>query len=442
VADDQGQDPDRQPDPYQGPAVLTRAYTLPGPQLGGRIHWQLTAGAAEVYDTGNSSIGQGTNNGRFGPQFSWGLTGRQIWRRESLALSYSGSYNSYPAQNLRGLNQSLAMNYTRLLKARLLFNLGVNGSSLSQGYSLENPVTNPSSSLANVNIAVSPIVQLFDTTTRQISFSPSIRWQKSARLSFSATGSWFGVDREGFGLIGQSGFQATGDMNYRVTRRITTGAYYSATFYQYSHGFSMSDSHAAGGLLSIAFGRSTQLRTRGGVGFFESLGLTQVQIDPALAALLGTQVGVIDQYRLKRFAEGSIELAHDLHRGKTFTLSYTRGIAPGNGLILASFQEAAGAGYSMRLLHRYTLSTGLQWSSLNSGNSLQGKYVSDGVYLGLSRPVARQAEGNLRFDFRRFTIQNAQQQPNLTPVEQTPNQIRVSLGLTWSSSEAGLLHLW
>jgi hypothetical protein len=308
------------------------------------------------------------------------------------------------------------------------------GSILSQGYSLENPVTNPTNSLADVNIAISPSVQLLDTITRQVIINPSLQWQKSARLSFSVSGSWLGVDRDGPGLIGQTGFQAQADVNYRITKRITVGAYYNATFYDYAHDIAFTDANGAGGIFSIAFDRSTQLRLRGGLNYYENQAYTVVPIDPVLAAILGTSTGIIDSYQRNHSTEMSAELARDLHHNRTATLAFTKGLAPGNGQILTSIQEAATAGFNMRVLRRAVFSTGLGWTTLKS--QVQGKYDTEYVFVGLTRPVTRRAEAILRADYRKYTISYT----NFANYR-TPNQLRISLGVNWTSAD-GPLRLW
>jgi hypothetical protein len=243
------------------------------------------------------------------------------------------------------------------------------------------------------------------------------------------------VDREAPGLIGQTGFQAQADVNYRLTRKITYGAYYNATFYDFAHDVAFTNANGVGLIFSMAFDRSTQLRLRGGVNFYENTALTVVQIDPILAAVLGTPVGIIDSYHRSHNNEISAELARDLHRNRTATIAYTKGLAPGNGQIFTSIQQSATAGFSMRLLRQYVFSTGLGWTDLHGvgfGPLQQSKYETEYVFIGLTRPVARRAQALLRADYRKF---------NITDFGRTPNQVRVSLGMNWTSTDAPL-RLW
>jgi hypothetical protein len=429
ISEEGGNSPNDNSDQYNGPAVLTRSYTLGSPRLPGDVSFQYSLGANAVYDSSYRTFDP--TAGRFGSQYTWGVNGRHVWKKDLLTFSYLGAWNDYPSQTLRGYNHSFQLRYSRTLRRRLTFNLVTSGSILSQGYSLENPVTDPTNSLADVNIAISPSVQLFDTITRQVVINPSLQWQKSARLSFSVSGSWLGVDREGPGLIGQTGFQAQADVNYRITKRITVGAYYNATFYDYAHDIAFTDANGAGGIFSVAFDRSTQLRLRGGLNYYENQAYTVVPIDPVLAAILGTSTGIIDSYQRNHSTEMSAELARDLHHNRTATLAFTKGLAPGNGQILTSIQEAATAGFNMRVLRRAVFSTGLGWTTLKS--QVQGKYDTEYVFVGLTRPVTRRAEAVLRADYRKYIISYANYG--------TPNQLRISLGVNWTSADAPL-HLW
>jgi hypothetical protein len=453
VAGDNGDSLDADDDRYMGPAVLTRSYTLQSSQLPENVRLQYTLGASAIYDSGFSTLAPNQQGvGRFGSIYSWGISGRHSWKKDLVNFSYHGAWNNDPAQSLGGYNHAFQARYSRILRRRLTFNLVTAGSILSQGYALQNPITNPTNSLADVNVAVSPSVQLYGTTTRQATVGPSLQWQKSARLSFTLGGTWFGVsyDTPGFsgqtgsqapvvvtsgvGLIGSTGFQAQADVNYRLTKRITTGAYYNSTFYDYEHDIAFTSSNGVGLIFSMSLDRYTQLRLRGGINFYQNQAYTVVAIDPILAAVLGTSHGIIDSYHRNNNNEISAELARDLHRSRTVTFAYTKGLAPGNGQIFASIQQSATAGFSMRLLRQYLFSSGVGWTNLDAIGTgpLQGKYETEYFFMGLNRPVTRRAQAVFRADYRKF---------NITTANGTPNQLRIELGVSWSSAE-GTLHLW
>src|SRR5580700_1654937 len=130
-----------------------------------------------------------------------------------------------------------------------------------------------------------------------------------------------------------SGQQFRGDVTYRLTSRMTIGAYYSFNQYLYTRGTGNSATNTFGGTWSYAFNRTTQLRFRGGFSQVESVGLEEVQINPVIAALLGVNNGVIDSYLTYKTTDFSAQFVKDFHGGRTTaSLSYARGISPGNGV--------------------------------------------------------------------------------------------------------------
>ena len=421
---------------YTGPAVLTRAYTLQRPAVPEQLRFRYSLGLNEAYDSGNQIYSQrdpdAPRTGRLGQDVSWTLSGRHYWRKDILGLNYYGGSAKNPSVNQQSTSHSMSADYSHILSRRLQFHMVTSGSVLSSGFALQNPVLNPTNSLANIDVASSPVVQIFDSTTRQLQIGPSLQWSKSARLSVSIGGGWFGIERDGTGLTGQTGYQAQADLNYRITRRSTVGTYYSTTFYRYSQKVAVSDSHTNGVLFSSSLDRSTQIRLRAGLTRFENRGLARVQIAPEIARLLGTSVGVVDEYRRNLYAELSGELARDFHRHRTATMSYSRSLAPGNGLILASVQQSAGIGYNMLSFRRYATSAGLGWSTLSSAVQTAEKYETRFVFFGISRPVGRYVTSSLRIDYRRFAI---------TSALGTPDQLRVTMGFSWSPGD-GPPRLW
>ena len=136
-----------------------------------------------------------------------------------------------------------------------------------------------------------------------------------------------------YGLTGQ---QARGDVNYRITRKTTIGAYYSFSHYLYPHGFGNSDTDTFGAIYSYAINRSMQIRFRGGISDVNSVGLVTVAIAPPIAALLGVSSGVIDSWTTYRTTDISAQFVNDFRHGRTASLAYARGVTPGNGVYQTS----------------------------------------------------------------------------------------------------------
>jgi len=421
---------------YSGPAVLTRSYTLSRPMMPQQIKWQATFGFNYSWDWGETP-GIATNANPFVPTttqsraVSWGLSGRHIWKRDQIGVSYAGNYSQYSLGGLSGMNNTLNLDYSHVISRRLSVQLVESGQDLSQNYTLGNPVLEPGSSLANINLSTSPNVQLLNSTVHESSSQASLTFHQTSRLSYSLSGSYFIIGRTGIGVVGMTGRQFSGDVNYRWTSKATVGLYYSYTDYMYSHNTAQSDSNGVGAIYSYALNRSTQLRTRAGATRIESLAYETIPLPPALAAILGQYSTVLNAYSLRWSSDISVELVRDFRRSRTAQLSYVRGESPGNGVVLASVQETASAGYTVSLFRRkLPVSLGAVYSTLNSivqGNL--GAYTSETGYFGISRQVTRHMNSTFRVDYRRYTI-------NGSPLLE--HDLRISVGLTWAPPEDSL----
>jgi hypothetical protein len=149
-----------------------------------------------------------------------------------------------------------------------------------------------------------------------------------------------------------------------------------------------------------------------------------------IAALIGQSSVVIDSYRLSTFSDISAQLVKDFSRNRTANISYAHGLAPGNGLILSSVQQAISAAYSMRLFRRYGVSLALGQSSISSTSQTIGKYTSDYATLSLSRPFRHGLSTNFSVSYRRFTIEGGPPMPQ--------SQIYLSSGFSWGPGEGRL----
>jgi hypothetical protein len=427
---------------YNGPAVLSRSYTLSRPMDSKEVKWTWSVGENEIFQTGlvsGAGAGAATNGESFGTSTSFTFTGRHLWKRDQIGVSYTASYNRYfSSYGYNGLNQNLNVDYEHYFTRHLSLNLIESGSILSQNYSLQNPLTTPGVNPANINFATSPTAQVLDQRIRQFNTSAGLTWQTTARLSFNLTEGFFAVDLAGAQFISGTGYQSQADVNYRLTSKSTVGAYYSYTSYLYAQHESSSDSNTVGMIFSHAFNRSTQLRLRGGVSRIESLSYTLVPIDPVFAALVGQQAGVADVYFKTYTSDISAQFIKDFGRRRTANIAFTRGIAPGNGLILTSIQQAMTASFSTSLFRSYILSFTGGRTSLSAegqtmggqslaGSSLGGQnvgtYSSDILGVSCSHAIPRGPAATFAFTYSRFSIAGL-------PGIQT--QMMISSGITWS----------
>lgn len=415
---------------YTGPAVLSRSYTLARPMVPRQIQWNANLGLGYAWSTGQApgAANGVTNYQSVGTQslsYSWSTTGRHVWKRDQVGLSYGGGYSGYSAGNgLSGLNQSLNLDYTHIVSRRLSLNFVESLQDLSQNYSFENPTLQPGNSIANINLSTSPQVQLLNSRTIQSSSGLSVTWRPKTRLSYNLSSNYFIIGRtEGIGMRGQ---QYSADMNYRWTRKATVGGYYSYTKYLYSHDISTSDSQGVGLIFSYAINRSTQVQTRFGVTRIESLALSAVPLPPALAAILGQSSVIVNAYNLRRTSDVSAQIVRDFRRSRTFSVAWARGQSPGNGVLLTSLQQSFSVGFATTLFRRkLPISIGLSRTSIEStspGNI--GSYRNDTIYLSTSRQIKSGVYSTLSINYLRYNVTGS-------PLNQ--DSLRISVGLSWSA---------
>ena len=121
----------------------------------------------------------------------------------------TGNYSKYFAQNsfsnLTGVNNTLNLDYAHVFSRRFQFHVVESGQELSQNYPLENPALQPGSSVANINIATSPNIQLLNNTVHQSSTQAGVTYRQTARLSYDGTVSYFIIGQTQPGLTGMRG---------------------------------------------------------------------------------------------------------------------------------------------------------------------------------------------------------------------------------------------
>jgi hypothetical protein len=419
---------------YSGPAVLSRSYTISRPSTPEQVRWSPTLGYLQTYDSGLSNLYSNSGQTQGSPSpwgyvINWGVTGRHFWKHDQVGLDYQGSKSKIGGYSgLNGTNQILRADYEHQFSRRLVLNVVTSGSILSQAYGFLDTGLVQGNSIANISLSASPNVQVIDQGTRQLMNQVSMTWRKSARLSFNASGGAFFVQRTG-GLYGNTGYQSQGDVNYRLTRKTTTGVYYSYTGYTFTHRINVANLHTMGGIYSYALGKTSQIRLRAGITRIENEGLRTVTIDPAIAIYLGQSTGVVNSYTVSSTSDVSAEFVKDFGRNRTVNVAYVRGVSPGNGLLLTSLQQGFSGNFSMRVFRNYLVSATGSQTSLSGVSENNSSYNSQSIGLGVSRPLPHHLSADFRVEYRTYNITS---QPNLD------HQWRVSTGFSWNPGESWL----
>jgi hypothetical protein len=330
----------------------------------------------------------------------------------------------YPGSSFyTGSNGATSASYTHVISRRISLGLSFSGSITSPNAALQNHSVGPGT-IANVNLATSPDIAVFDTGSKQGSLAASLNWQLTSRTSFSFNGSYFGVKRNSLALIGMSGESTGASANYRLTRKTTVGASYSFSQYAYPHGTATADTQSVSLIYSYALSKSTQLRFNGGFSGTESLGLQVVPINPIIAALLGQTTGTIDAYQSFRGTNISAQLVHDFRRGSTLSFSYARGITPGNGLFQTSQQESFALTAGMKVFRTYSLSTSFGRDRIIALTQNLGQYATEYSTVSLGRTYAKGVGVTFAMNYRHFEI---------ATLGNLRNQLSLSSGFSWSS---------
>jgi hypothetical protein len=357
------------------------------------------------------------------------VSGRQVWKRDQLGVSYNANYSQYGQGNLGGSNNSLNLDYSRLVSRRITLQVAESLQDLSQNYTLTNP-TIPATSVADIDLASSPNVQLLNSTTRQSSSQASVMFRQTSRLSYSVSADYFIVGHtQGTGMTGK---QFGANLNYRLTRKASIGAYYSHTMYEYSHNISSSDSDGIGMSYSYTLNRTTQLNTRFGVSRIESLAYETVPLPPYLAVLLGQGATIINAYNRQVTSDISVQLRKDLRRSGVLSFAYAHGESPGNGVLLTSIQQTVSATYSMGFLRRrLPLNIGANYSTLSAtAQTNQDNSRSEGFTASTSRPLRSGATATFAFNYQRYLIDR---------ISLPSQNLGISIGISWGAPIGALL---
>jgi hypothetical protein len=417
---------DQQEPTFEAPSILTRDSSLMD-SSGKRVEFGVFGKVSGVYDSGltpvfaSNLITPFVQQVGYGVETSFGATVSRRWRRAKLAVEYRGAYRQYATASLfNGLDQFLQLTYSRELQRhlRLDFKSTLGTTRLANGEFAYLPI----SSLDRLGL---PLNELFDNRTNYVESRLDLTWQKNARLSFSLGGDGFIVRRQSLLLAGLNGYSARASVAYRLTSRQTISASYNNTYFDFQRAFGNSRLQIPTLGYSASLARHWDFSAQAGAARVQTLGLTQVALDPAIAVLTGQSFATVTFSRVSYLPVGEARL---VQRWKTssLTFDYTMGVTPGNGYYLTSRQDSGTIGYS------YV--AGKSWEV--RGNAGYGRLSALGQTLGsLSNlqggaevfyNLTRAAHLDVRYDYRHYTTENSILQKDSN---------RVSLGVAFGLGE-------
>lgn len=419
----QVQQSDEQPTsepPSAGPSVLGRNTTAPGKQTGKLLDFRFYAEISGVYDSGLTPVtnAQATPTGAsgYGLETGVGFVGTERWKQDQLSVEYRGRFRDYAGDALfNGADQFLDLAYRHEIDRHLTLDVKETAGSttLANGEFAYLPITNAA-------IFAIPANELFDNRTNYSESQADLTWDKTAQLSFEVGGEGFVVRRDSAALAGLNGYSVHAAASYRLTRRQTISAVFKFTNFDFQRTFGNATLESALEY-SIALNRNMDLTLQAGGSRVDTRGLTDVSLDPAIAAIIGENVAVVTFSRVVYIPELQAKLTQRFQRS-SLRLVFFDGVSPGNGVYLTSRQTTATMGYSYIGYRRVTLAAHGGYNQLSTIGQSLGKYTDFEAGGAVTYEIARGTRLELHYDYRYYTTAD---------LFYRKNSNRVSLGLVY-----------
>lgn len=165
-------------------------------------------------------------------------------------------------------------------------------------------------------------------------YSPNFRWQIGGGVQGSS------AHRTAEGLYSMNAGGVLGQASYLIDRFTSVTGGYSMTRIWYPGIIRETYVSSALGGISRQLGRRTMLSAGGGLNQLMSNGAVKVPLAPEVAELLGVN-STIERRRVTRSIPGAnFMLSHVVRDNIAATVRYTRGIVPGNGILIAPSRDA------------------------------------------------------------------------------------------------------
>jgi hypothetical protein len=167
------------------------------------------------------------------------------------------------------------------------------------------------------------------------------------------------------------GYDLHGTIQHRLSQRTTIGVSYQHAHYDYPKAFGETDINMLTGIFATQFGRYWTFSARAGAYQAEVVGLQQVAVDPAIAALLGVSTKIQTLYQKSIFPNVHLELFRRFQRA-SLGFQYAQGSSGGNGVYLTSREESASGLFSYSATRKWSLSAAAGYTRLKGiGQDLQ-----------------------------------------------------------------------
>jgi hypothetical protein len=420
---------------YLGPGVLSRGAGDIGDRSGQPVSLRFFADVTGVYDNGIQPFSVDSKgdlvqvNGLYGIQLDFGVYGQKQGKQSVIGLDYTGNFYHYTNDEFYdGTTHNLALGLTYQKSRRISFDFRVLAGTTTLGYGAGAfPVASVPTDIVN-----SPTSLLFDNRTYYGQGTADVNFILSPRTTITLGGDTFLVRRQASGLAGLDGWNARGTIQHRLSRQQSIGVLYQHMFYNFPPAFGQSDTDMMEGFFSTSLGRQWTFNVHGGAFRTDVQGLTIVQLNPVIAALLGQGFGVQAFNKTDIYPSGSVMLNGRLNKTTSIQVSYTRSVTPGNGVYLTSRQDAGFGSLSYTGIKKWNLGASggyYKLASIGQGIPAYGQWAGGaGFTYGITRSIHIVG----RADFRHQNIQTLGLRETGT---------RATLGLAFSPGNVPL-SLW
>ena len=356
---------------YGGPSLLSRGGTTPGARGRSPVDFTYYGGARAMYESG-LLLAQTDEEGTIRPTSGWGqmfeggLYGGKAFRRSSFGVDYRADYRRQPSRRtLNGLSQTLGMQYQNQIRRRVTVFTAVNAGVMQRAFGVfAIPVT---AGPADFGV---PLNEVFDNRTLFGQVAAGASWQKSARLTYSGTGSAFFAKRRSTDLFNSQGSNGSLSASYRSSLRTSWTLGYEYTRMWFPSAFSNVGAHSPVIGVNHKLTQSLTAVLSGGYVFAALTGVERVQLSPLVAAILGRTTGTQAFERRVNFANYAGSLQYVTERSRS-SFGFSSGMNAGNGLFRASRRTQFGGGHSYSGIRKLSLAASGSYSTMSSiGESL------------------------------------------------------------------------
>lgn len=389
---------------FDGPDILGRGNGGAGLHGTDTLPIHVQAFANATYDT--SILGYSLNSaGQFkslaaaGVEAGLGASGRKLGRRSYLGLDYGANYTHYNSATFyNGTNHQL--NLAAGVRVNKNWQLATQVAAGTSNRFLGGPAVFQSSEFEFLS---APTAELFDSRSYFLANTTSATYIKSSRQSFRVSGTGATVRRRARGLIDMQTYGASGDWVYRVNRRLSIGASYAFSHYDYTKVFGESDTHTVGLHMGRRIGRDWTVNLTATGTKQSTVGVRNFALDPVIASILGRTSGteVFDSENLIYGYAASV--SRRISRSNV-QVRAQRAITPGNGYFLTSVSHNAGVTFSHNFSRDLAASGSMGYNKLTSLGFASGAFTGWTGGAALTYKLTESFGINTRYDWRTFDL--------------------------------------